>query len=620
MQKIFTVDKFLGINESGDGTTELKLGEASKCENFYITDGYNLKSRPGIVRYYAQPTCEQMFTVFDCGKEWLGCIHNDVGFCELQFFHDEEARYFSLSGYVWKVFLHEGKINVLWEKNGQPDNPDTGTVTDSTRNLTLSYLDITSGKCTSGGLLYEPLHLSGCAPSGGGEIIEPLNILNRCFRVKFNADGKSTAYVLPSTADKLTYLAVGNTYYPADDEGSFDSASHTFTFNTPPDSGLEVEFGCYTNDADLLQAQDRLLNMPYHEHYNGTTDTRVFFYGDGSNLCYYTSTPAHGSGLYVPVGNELAVDFSVSPITAMVRHYSRLLAFKPDGVDAITYEPMTLADGSVIAGFYLHPVSRDFGNEAPGQIALVNNNPRSFSHGGIYEWRVTSSSYRDERYAKCISEKVSKTIVAADPSKIVVCDDDVTKTYYVFLNDDTGTVLVNRYDLDVWTIYRSALTSGVSQAMICGGKLIMLNKGTIYTLDPDAAFDEGEDADGDSVPIEAVWESGYMSFGADYKRKYSSSIWLSILPQINSSLDITVQTDRQSEYLTKSTGLPLFTFESMDFSNFSFLLSGVPRIRRVKLKVKKFVYYKLILKLAHAGGRATVLGYDQQVRYSSNVK
>ena len=46
--KMFTVDKFLGINESGDGDTELKMGEASKMENFLVTDAYNLTLRPGV--------------------------------------------------------------------------------------------------------------------------------------------------------------------------------------------------------------------------------------------------------------------------------------------------------------------------------------------------------------------------------------------------------------------------------------------------------------------------------------------------------------------------------------------------------------------------------------------
>ena len=47
---MFTVDKFLGINESGDGDTELKLGEASRMENFTITYAYNLSLRPGVRR------------------------------------------------------------------------------------------------------------------------------------------------------------------------------------------------------------------------------------------------------------------------------------------------------------------------------------------------------------------------------------------------------------------------------------------------------------------------------------------------------------------------------------------------------------------------------------------
>jgi hypothetical protein len=127
--------------------------------------------------------------------------------------------------------------------------------------------------------------------------------------------------------------------------------------------------------------------------------------------------------------NELRVDFSDSPITAMVRHYSRLLVFKPDGVESIVYEPVTLADGKVIAGFYLRPVSREYGNDAMNQLMLVNNYPRTFSNKSIFEWKITSTQYRDERYAKCISQKICKTLEKADTSKVVAYDDDVTKTF-----------------------------------------------------------------------------------------------------------------------------------------------------------------------------------------------
>ena len=111
-----------------------------------------------------------------------------------------------------------------------------------------------------------------------------------------------------------------------------------------------------------------------------------------------------------------------------------------------------------------------------------------------------------------------------------------------------------------------------------------------------------------------------MAFGADYKRKYSSHIWLSMLPEAGSSMDITVSTDRREDYLVKNAGLPLFGFHALDFSAFSFIISRVPKIQRIQMKVKKFVYYKLIFRVNHPGARATVLGYDQQIRYSSNVK
>lgn len=85
-------------------------------------------------------------------------------------------------------------------------------------------------------------------------------------------------------------------------------------------------------------------------------------------------------------------------------------------------------------------------------------------------------------------------------------------------------------------------------------------------------------------------------------------------------MDITVQTDKRDEYLHKIVGLPLLDFSNMDFSNFAFLQRLAPQIKRIKVKVKKFVYYKLIFRVTQPGARATVLGYDQQVRYSSNVK
>lgn len=627
-EKIFTVDKFLGLNESADSATELKLGEASKIENFTITDGYNLKIRPGISRYaaadgtgYNNTKYVRAWKFFSGKYEYLAVVQNfSEGLQVLRIFRNGVQVTTAQAKVFYTAIPWNGEMCFIYWSTSTAAREETA----SPLHLKAVFFKADEDgklKSRSEEDLYLPMVTSQSKPSGGGAILEPLNLLSRAFRESFVGDGTSTEYVLKSFAAEVPYLIInGKGESVRTSIGTYDAATHTFTFQTAPEDQAEVEFWCYTDDDELYAARDRLLKMPYTELYNGATDTRVFFYGDGSNLCYYTGAPAFGDGLYVPAGNELAVDFSNSAITGLVRHYSRLLAFKPDGVDAISYEPVTLADGSVIAGFYLRPVSRAYGNEATGQVALVNNYARSLAQGSIYEWRISSYSYKDERYSKLISQKISKTIGNADMSKIVTCDDEKDKTYYVFINDEEGTVLVNRYDLDVWSIYRSELTTNVTQAFVFEGKLMFLCDGTMFMLDPDSTVDAPLEESEDTAPINCVWESGYMAFGADFRRKYSSNIWVSMLPEVNSRMEITVQTDRRDVYLEKVTGLPLLDFSHIDFSNFSFLRSLAPQIKRIKIKVKKFVYYKLIFRINHKGARATVLGYDQQIRYSSNVK
>ena len=362
------------------------------------------------------------------------------------------------------------------------------------------------------------------------------------------------------------------------------------------------------------------MKMKYSEAYNGSTDTRLFFYGDKTNVCYYTGAPAFGVGLYIPAGNEIAVDASTSPITGMARHYTRLMVYKPGGTYVINYEPVTLEDGTIIAGFYMRSANRGFGNDMDGQVQTVNNYPRTLSGGSLYEWRHSASYYQDERYAKLVSEKVAKTLLSADAGKIVTCDHNAEQTYYMFLNDDEGTVIVNRYNLDAWTVYKGEVLKGVQFAGEYNGSMLFCTKDSVYTFDSGKRYDASVTDGGKELKIEATWESGHMAFGADYLRKYSSTIWISLLPESCSSVDITASTDRRDNYIVKNAGFNLMDFSEIDFSNFSFAVRNAPKIKRLKLKVKKFVYYKLIFRVTDPGARVTILGYDQQIRYSSYAK
>ena len=629
--KTFAVNKFLGLNQSENGSTGLALGEASKVENFYITDDQKLKTRPGVSPFYSSFMGGPRLAL------WQGMLGGTHCVVTVDSYHYQEALVTN---------PHTARIAVITQAaSGEPkttqrigyftDDPvkifpwgDRLYIIGTGRTGTTGILPASSycsvyaiaieenGPTIVDDNLYIPIIITGRSPAGAGsETLESMNIMTEMVRIQCSSDGESTAYTLPRQVRSVTTVTVDGAQIA---DGSY--SGNTYTFPSAPAKGVNnVEFLCEYYDAGRRKALDKFRMMRHCEAYNGSTDTRLFFYGDGTNICYYTGEPAYGSGLYIPGGNEIAIDSSASAITGMRRHYTRLMAFKSDGAFSINYEPITLEDGTVIAGFKVHPASREVGNDMDNQIQTVANFPRTLCGGSLYEWRHTASYYQDERYAKRIGEQVAPLLRSANPSKIVTCDDDAARTYFMFLNDDAGTVLVNRYELDAWTIYTGEVFKNIRFADAFHGNMLFANDTTVYIFTPDSTFDQLT-AVSDPIPIVSTWESGYMSFGADYLRKYSSTLWVSMLPEPSSKMSITVKTDRSDEYMVKSAGRPLFDFGAVDFSNFSFLSNRAPKIQRIKLKVKKFVYYKLIFRVDTPGARATVLGYDQEVRFASKVK
>lgn len=617
---MFTVDKFLGINESGDGDTELKMGEASRMENFTITDAYNLALRPGIRRldFNAERTPAPILAT------WAGFLNTEDFLVICDFLNGKDRLFVYRKtelGAHDLVHHQEGALGLSEQKDA--------FVNIFTFN---GYLYVMSAKNTvvyeSGTFVkkqpYIPLVIAGADPAGGGTTLENINLLTGYRRMSFSADGTATAYVLPMEAAGVVGVTVDNV--PQENVGSFDSATHTFHFTTAPVKGVgNVEITYSTDPQTAEAARMQILTCKLREEYNGSTDTRLFVAGNGTNMCYYSGVTQEGeaTALYFPAMNEVAVDMSGSAITGLVRHYSKLLVFKNDGTHSISYEPVTLTDGNTIAGFFLRPMNREFGNETMGQVQTVNNYPRTITKDGIYEWKITSSYYKDERYANRISDMVEHSLKKADISKIVTCDDDFQKNYYVFLNDREGTVLVNRYELNkgnCWCVYTSPLFRNVRSAMIHGGDMVFCNETEAFWLEEGLTRDAAMDAGGTPMQIKAIWESGFMAFGADFRRKYSSEIYVSVRPQSNSQIIVTAETDKRSDYLEKVVENDVFQWSNANFQNWSFNTNDRPTINRVRLKVKKFVYYKLKFRIDKDGAQGTILGVDQKVRFASMAK
>ena len=621
-EKIFQIKKWLGLNENPDGDTKLKMGEAAECLNWKITRDGNLQRRPG------QSVAGMLYK----GKPVKGIWYGRVGAYEYVLAACNGKAYVVYNGYSGEFSVSEigsintdGSVHIFgFAQKAYFLNGTEYKVWDGTNNLA----DVDG---------YVPLILVSTAPAGGGTELEQINKLNGKRRVRFSPDGAATTFHLPendlNSIDDVIYVATGAT---VSGTVTKDKANGTVDISPAPAAGsntIEISYTAKTNFATQVKA------MRYSEIYNGTQDSRVFLYGDGSNNVFYSGLDYDGNPRadYFPDMNVAAIGASNTPVTGLIRHYSRLMAFKTDSAYSITYGSITLESGLVTAGFYVVPVNRTIGNAAMGQVQLVLNSPRTLFGDDLYEWK-NNASYAsnlsiDERQAQRISDRVWSTLAGFSTADCVCYDDNANQEYYVCYN---GTALVHNYAADAWYKYDSMDVTCMTA--IHGRLLYGTSDGAVVELTDSVMDDIGEWVDpeyDDSVPpvlvtpgyyerkpIEAYWESGAMDFGMDYRRKYSSMVWVSVKPQTASYVEMTILTDRKSEFADKaiSTGVSTNLFGTWDFNTLSFFGNVQPQVKRVKLKAKKFTYYRLIFKNDMADTTATILEADMRVRTTGYVK
>lgn len=460
---------------------------------------------------------------------------------------------------------------------------------------------------------YRPLVTVSTVATGGGTELGQINKLNGLRRAQFSPDGTSTVFTLPekelTSVDFVKNLATEEDY--AADSYTVDLTAGTVTFTTAPTKGVNtLEIG-WTYPKNF---REQVLSMKFSEIFNGQNDNRVFIYGDGSNKAFYTGLDDNGipRADYFPDMNELIVGEANTPITALIRHYSRLIAYKTDSTYSIQYGVTTLTSGLSVPAYYNTPVNKAIGNVAPGQVRLVLNSPRSLFGRDVYEWK-NNSSYSsnlsvDERQAKRISDRITASLDSFELKSCYCYDDNDSQEYYICWEDKA---LVNNYAADAWYYY-----DGLDVACMVNfrGELYYGDRqGRLNSLAYRHRTDNGE-------VIRSYWESGSVSFERDFMRKYSAMLWVSIKPEAHGEVWVTVQTDRKSMYTNKLVSSSLMTFSNANFAKWSFNTNRKPHMTRLKIKAKKFVFYKLIFYTESINTTATILAADLRVRYTGYAR
>lgn len=446
-----------------------------------------------------------------------------------------------------------------------------------------------------GPVVTDPTDEQAAAESGTttGEFV---NRLNGMRSVWISPDGEAghRAFKMPDTnIARIDWVKDLKTGEEIKTGWTVDGAAGIVTFASDlPKSVNSYEIAYTVNDTLRSDVTKNL----FGELYSGVTDTRIFIYGDGTNRALYSGMDEYGQPRadYFPDQYEVRVGDANTPITSMIRHYNDLVVYKTDSCWSCSMSLTQLATGELMPAVYCVPVNKDKGNVAPGQVYLVDNNPVTASGKELYRW-INSSYYsssitRDERQARRISDRINRSLREMNLPKACACDDNDNQEYYI---SEGGVTLVWNYVTDTWYRYE-----GLDISRMCafrGEFYIGTHDGKILRLTDEVKSDEG-------WPIIAHWESGAMDFTADYSRKYSSMMWVGLKPEDGTSVDVTVITDRKSNFRDKVV------------SSSKAKVHGEPFMVKTKIKAKKFVYYRLILDVNDKQPAVTVTNVDFRVR------
>lgn len=620
-EKVYSIKQFLGLNEQLNGDVKLKLGEASVMRNWKVTRDGCLQRRPGLelLSNLGKTAIQCLWSGWVAGAEYLLAVCGGHVYIvdaisggdpvDIGSVHNEGAVH--IFGFASKAYFLDGHSFKEWDGTGELKDVEG----------------------------YVPLVAHAIGPDdteiAAGELLEQVNKLTPVRRVWITGDGEGKTFTMPEKG--FSNVTVTRTDTTAAVTGfTVDSVNGKITFETAPERADNVYEIQYTMPRDQ---REEVHAMRFTEIFAGAQDNRVVFYGDGTNEMFYSELDYWGQPRadYIPDMNEIAIGEANTPITGVIRHYGRLVVYKNNSTWSVSYSTITLSDGDMESAFYVNPVNRNIGNDAPGQVCLVLNSPRTFFRRELYEWKSNTSFSgnltADERQAIRISDRINQTIGSFTGSSCVCYDDNSNQEYYISCN---GVTLVHNYATNAWYTYRGFTV----RCMVSHRNILYIGTptGDVLYFSPARLSDyshtgpmliENPEKPGEMIevigkiykPIDAYWESGAVDFGADYMRKYSNVMWATVKPEQKSYVLVSAMTDRKDDFDGKEIRKGyLGGFANWSFTALSFEDNTMPFVVKIKLKAKKFLYYKIILENNEADTTATMLCIDIRCRATGYAK
>ena len=610
MAKTFpsAIDKFLGLNIDDTGETQLKLGESPYMINWDITDNFKLRRREGY---------KQIFTPLNQSVRgmWYGKINHVYHFlfaCNARIYeHNLETHVNTQIGVLADAktyfFAYSNKVYIL---NGSQYKYWDGT----------TFGDVVG---------YRPKVYIGTPPTGGGDAFEQVNLLNGMKHQTFSPTSGAVEFkLLEDHIDSIDFVKVNGTATTA---YTSDLTNGKVTLTTAPGVGqdtVDVGWTKGSGNRTIIEKMRKALI------YGGSNKSRVHVWGnpDYQNRIYYSGFQNAASGTlyiaepsaeYFPENNYSEIGSPENAVTDMIQQYDRALVFT-EADTYYTYYDAEKIDGNTITLMPVVALNSEIGNEAFGQAQLILNSPYVL-YKGVYKW--VNTNIKDERDAVFVSKRIQQDLEEVDLSTAITFDNNVNH-YWIIINK---TVWIYNYVIDCW--YKYVL----NDAPTC---IIQIDKDIYFGTANGTIMQFGGTRTDNGIEYMSEWQMSFYDFSVEYIIKYINRCWVSLQPSGKSKLDLFWETDKASykndildfghldfDNLTFETNpapvtisYNLFDYGSIDYANWTYSTVSNPQPFRVKLKAKKFTYFKLILKNNYLYEGATVLSINFKTRFGGETK
>ena len=573
-----TINKFLGLNLSNTGDTQIKLGESGNMNNFYITNDYKLRKMFGYKCFYDfEDEIDGMYSAIINNVHYLlVAVDSKLYYFTQAQLENEEAWDTITPTLIGTIgtgdcsfFTFGGKVYILSGKYQSWDGTNLVEVEG-----------------------YVPRVFFNAPPAGGGDEYEYMNLLTPKRYMEFNADGTSATYQLPqSNVDSIYKVMVNGVDQTLTTDYTVNTTNGTVTFTAGhiPASGMNNVSIYWSKNHNQRQYIEK---MKFGTIFGGDVDTRVFLYGDPTekNRIRY-SVPqlddeynGHPSVEYFTPFSKLEAGPANFAVTDLTRQYDRLLITtnKPEAY-YLTLSMIQLDETTTTTSVQTFPLNEAHGNIAMGQGQVLNNDPVTIEKGAIIKWK--STNVRDERNMSDISQRIKLDLNDLYLNTAKTLDYSAYNQYWLC---STNKVYIYNYLND--TFSRITLAHDLSQ-------IAELNDNVYMATDTGKLMKFGDQFDDfDGTTINATWEMNFYDFEVPYLRKTMRKIWVLLQPQAKASATIGYISNKNESPVKKRIEYSLVFFDDVDFGDFSFQVSNNPQPFRLKLKAKKFTNLKITVE------------------------